>query len=128
MLQPSNYKDSKLILQRLRELHAQGKLSPLQEEILFSPTRPVEELYDVQADPFEVHNLAGDPANRSTLETLRARLDRWIQDTHDLGPESEKAYDANVAYELKAPAAKSKEKDAVLKNVELMKQWAREGK
>lgn len=126
MLQPNDYKDTKPFMPRLRELHAQGKLSALQEEILFSPTRPKEELYDVRMDPFETRNIAADPQFRSTLETLRTRLDRWMLETHDLGPESEKAYDANLAYELNT-AAKAR-KEAMLKNSELMKQWAREGK
>jgi arylsulfatase A-like enzyme len=126
MLQPNDYKDTKPFMPRLRELHAQGKLSALQEELLFSPTRPKEELYDVQADPFETRNLADEPQFRSTLETLRVRLDRWMTETRDLGPESEKAYEANFAYELKtAPKAR---KEAMLKNSELMKQWAKEGK
>ncbi len=127
MLQPNDYKDSKPILRRLRELHSQGKLSPLQEEILFSPTRSAEELYDVRADPFEIRNLAGEPQFRTTLETLRARLDRWMADTHDRGPESEEAYDANIAYELKTPAGKAR-KEALMKNSALMKQWAKESK
>ena len=33
-----------------------------------------EELYDLEADPFELSNLAGDPAYASELEELRARL------------------------------------------------------
>ena len=127
LLQPSGYKDAKPTVIRLRELHAQGKLSPLQEELLFSPTRPPEELYDIQADPFELRNLAGDPQFRSTLEALRKRLDRWMVETRDPGPESEKAYDASFAYELRA--AKSRERsDPMIKNYELMKQWAKEGK
>jgi len=71
--------------------------------------------YDVQAAPFEIRNLAGDPQFRSALETLRTRLDRWMAETRDLGPESEKAYDANVTYELKTPAAKARQ-EAILKN------------
>jgi arylsulfatase A-like enzyme len=126
MLQPNDYKDTKPFMPRLRELHAQGRLNALQEELLFSPTRPGEELYDVRADPFETRNLAADPQFRSTLETLRVRLDRWMLGTRDLGPESEKAYEANLAYELKtAPKAR---KEAMLKNSELMEQWAKEGK
>ena len=127
MLQPNDYKDTKPFMPRLRELHTQGKLSPLQEELLFSPTRPAEELYDVQADPFETRNLSADPQFRTALEALRARLDRWMVVTHDCGPESEKAYDASVAHELKTPAAKAR-KEAMMKNVALMKQWAREAK
>jgi hypothetical protein len=127
LLQPSGYKDAKPTVIRLRELHAQGKLSPLHEQLLFSPTRPAEELYDVQADPFEIRNLAGDPQFRSALETLRARLDRWMVETRDPGPESERAYDASHAYELKT--AKSQEqRDTMINNYNLMKQWAKEGK
>lgn len=123
---PNDYKDTKPFMPRLRELHAQGKLSALQEEILFAPTRPKEELYDVRIDPLETRNLAGDPKFRSTLETLRARLDRWMLETHDLGPESEKAHEANLAYELNtAPKIR---KETMLKNSELMRQWAKEGK
>jgi arylsulfatase A-like enzyme len=127
LLQPNDYKDSKPFLPVLRDLHAQGKLSPLQEEILFSPTRPAEELYEVRADPFETRNLAGDPEFQSNLETLRARLDRWMVETRDRGPESEHAYDANLAYELGTAAGKARN-EALLKNSGLMKQWAKEGK
>jgi arylsulfatase A-like enzyme len=127
MLQPNEYKDSKPILQRLRELHTQNKLSPMQEEILFSPKRAAEELYDVQADPFETRNLAADPQFRSTLESLRTRLDRWMLETSDLGPESDQAYDASLAYELKAATGKDRKK-TLLKNSAQMKEWSRERK
>ena len=76
----------------------------------------------------QIRSLAGDSGFRSTLEGLRNRLDRWMAETRDCGPESGKAYDANVAYELNAPSAKVRGNDAVLKNVALMKQWAKEGK
>lgn len=122
LLQPNAYKDAKPFMPRLRELHAQGQLSKLQEEILFSPTRPAEELYDVQADPFETRNLAGDPKFRATLETLRARLDRWRVETHDRGPESEAMYDSDMAVYLQKP------NPVVEQNIKLMKQWAKEGR
>jgi arylsulfatase A-like enzyme len=127
LLQPSAYKDAKPTVIRLRELHAEGRLSPLQEELLFSPTRPKEELYDVRADPFETRNLAGDPAFNSTLEDLRKRLDRWMLETRDPGPESEKAYDASHAYELKN-ARSRKQRDAMIEDNARTKQWAKEGK
>lgn len=127
MLQPNDYKDIKPFMPPLREMHAQGKLTPLQNELLFSPTRSPEELYDVQADPYETNNLANDPQHRSTLESLRKRLDRWLIDTRDLGPESEKSYDANLAVEVSTPVVKPR-KESVLKNIELMKKWAKEGK
>lgn len=127
LLQPNAYKDGKPFMPVLRELHARGKLDPLQETLLFRPTRPEEELYDIVADPFETRNLSEDPAFRSILESLRSRLDRWMRETHDAGPETEAVYDANVADELGNPANKGR-KEEILKNVALMKRWAKEGK
>jgi arylsulfatase A-like enzyme len=42
-----------------------------------------DELYDLQADPGEVHNLATDPACRGELQRLRERLVSRMEDTHD---------------------------------------------
>ena len=44
---------------------------------------PQEQLYDLVFDPNETHNLADAPAQRATLESMRARLDRWMHDTND---------------------------------------------
>ncbi len=48
-------------------------------------TRPVEELYDCEADPHQVNNLADDPAYADQLERLRDALDEWLDDVGDLG-------------------------------------------
>jgi len=45
--------------------------------------RPREELYDLQADPDETRNLAGDPAHAETLAELRRQLRDWQQRTND---------------------------------------------
>lgn len=127
LLQPNQYKDLKPFMPRLMEMHAKGELNAIQKEILFSPTRAEEELYDVRADPFEIHNLASDLQFRMPLEMLRARLDRWMRETGPGEPETEMVYDANVLDEMNHPANKNR-KDSIRKNVELMKQWAREGK
>ncbi|MCI0457650.1 MAG: hypothetical protein L0Z62_11820, partial [Gemmataceae bacterium] len=127
-LQPNRYKDNKPIVKKLRELHDAGKLDELQEKLLFAPTRPTEELYDLQADPFEVKNLAGSPAYRQTLEELRARLERWMQETNDRGrePEPAKMYDSDMAVYLNSKAAA--QSDVLRQNIALMKKWAAEGK
>ncbi|KAJ5094822.1 Alkaline phosphatase-like alpha/beta/alpha [Penicillium angulare] len=39
--------------------------------------RPVEELYDIQADPDEVHNLAKDSEYSQVLEEMRAAMEKW---------------------------------------------------
>lgn len=45
--------------------------------------RPSEELYDVQADPHQLRNLAGDPAHADTQAGLRARLHTWQEQSGD---------------------------------------------
>jgi arylsulfatase A-like enzyme len=72
----------------LARLGAAGRLDDVQRRFL-ADRKPVEELYDVQADPHEVRNLAGSPAQDSVLRALRAVLDRWVVDTKDRGGEGE---------------------------------------
>jgi N-sulfoglucosamine sulfohydrolase len=59
--------------------------------------RPAEELYDLEADPNELHNLAAEPAHAETLAELRGQLDAWMADHGDRGLETEAA--------VKPPAA-----------------------
>jgi hypothetical protein len=128
-LQPNAYKDGKLIVERLRALHAEGKLDAVQERLLFSPTRPAEELYDLAADPHELTNLAGDPSQSETLEIMRRRLSEWEQETGDRGrePEPEAMYDSDMAVYVSRREPQS-EPTPIERNIELMKRWAREGK
>ena len=49
----------------------------------FWQTKPAEELYDVTADPHNVHNLAGDPGFKDILESMRQATDEWIYSTRD---------------------------------------------
>jgi uncharacterized sulfatase len=65
-------------------------LNPVQ--LLFmAPEKPAEELYDLETDPHEIRNLAASPAHAAVLARMRQALDRWHQDTGDLGlvPEAE---------------------------------------
>jgi arylsulfatase A-like enzyme len=123
-LQPNDYKDTKPCLIALRAAEAAGELDDVQR-LLFAKTRAPEELYDLAADPWEVKNLAADPAHAAELLGLRAKLDRWMEQTNDQGrtPETEARYDAEMAvYQGRDP------KPTVTQNIALMKQWAKEGK
>lgn len=42
-----------------------------------------EELYDIQADPLETNNLAGDPKHAERLEAMRAKVQQFRHRTHD---------------------------------------------
>lgn len=122
LLQPNVYKDGKAILQVLRAAHESGSLPPVSEELLFSPTRPAEELYEYAEDRWQLTNLADSPEHKATLESLRARLDQWMIDTNDHGPESMKMYESDMAVFLKAPYPNLRD------NIALMKRWAEEDK
>jgi N-sulfoglucosamine sulfohydrolase len=84
------YMDEMPTMKVWRQWAAEGKLKGPQA-LFFAPTKPKEELYDTQADPHEVHNLADDPAHADKLKELRAALDQWVKETKDLGeiPEDE---------------------------------------
>ena len=53
--------------------------------------KPAEELYDLQADPDEVHNLANSAEHQAKLKELRQAQQDWCRDIRDLGflPEGE---------------------------------------
>lgn len=129
-LQPNAYKDAKEIVRRLRELHSQGNLPALSENLLFAPVRPEEELYDVEGDPHETRNLATDPKYRSKLEEMRGRLARWISETGDRGeqPETAQMYDSDMAVYLAEGGATPARRRILEENIRLMKKWAAEGK
>jgi arylsulfatase A-like enzyme len=127
-LQPNAYKDGKSIVQALRALHDAGKLNALQEKLLFSPTRPTEELYEWTTDRWQVKNLAADPAHKATLEKMRGRLDKWIIETKDKGPESEKMYDSDMEVYVGGRNKKGKGESPTERNIAQMKAWAKEGK
>jgi N-sulfoglucosamine sulfohydrolase len=45
--------------------------------------RPKEELYDIETDPNELKNIAGDPKSAKVLEDLRTGLAAWRKATND---------------------------------------------
>jgi hypothetical protein len=126
LLQPTNYKDTKHILIRLRELHAAGMLNKLQEELLFAPRRAPEELYDIKVDPYETVNLAGNPQCQRVLKSMRRRLSTWMKETHDPGPEPPEVYASEMEYQIGKNRNNPKSHAAIIKNVALMNRWAKE--
>jgi arylsulfatase A-like enzyme len=70
----------------MRELRDAGQLRPEQLACFVAP-RPEEELYNLRDDPFEMDNLAADPALGEVLEKMRKALNDWEALTDDLLPE-----------------------------------------
>jgi arylsulfatase A-like enzyme len=125
-LQPNRYKDEKAIVQAMRRLHAEGKLTPAQS-LIMAGTRPREELYDLKRDPHELNNLAADPAHAATLAKHRKALDDWMTRTDDRGrtPEREEVY-LNYIADERPEGGRGNRNEVFSKNVELMLRWAKE--
>ena len=84
-LQPNEYKQRQYpVWVLLKELHAAGRLTTAQA-VLCASTMPEEELYDLQADPHEIKNLAQSPPHQDVLKRLRAVLEKWIEESNDQG-------------------------------------------
>jgi uncharacterized sulfatase len=71
------YQEVGQTMRELRRVQAEGKLTPAQARY-FDPNRAREELYDTQSDPWEVMDIAGDPAHAAKLAELRAECDAWL--------------------------------------------------
>lgn len=66
-----------------QKAYEEGKCNEVQSR--FWRPKPVEELYDIQADPHNVHNLAGDPNYASVLKRMRGALHSWVRQNRDAG-------------------------------------------
>jgi arylsulfatase A-like enzyme len=83
------FRDDLDSVRELRRLHEAGALRPEQARWFEPPGR--ERLFDTASDPWELRNLAADPAHAAELARMRAALDAWlvrIGDTREV-PEDE---------------------------------------
>lgn len=62
----------------LQQMSKDGKLSPLHQRLYFSPTRPLFELFDLEADPSEFNNLSGNVEHAAIERELKAALQEWM--------------------------------------------------
>lgn len=96
-VQPLDYMFQARGYQSWAKLAEQGKLTDATS--MFWGSKPSEELYDMEADPDNVKNLAYDPAHRATVERMRAALKRHTLEIVDNGfmPEgsTNEGYDAS---------------------------------
>ncbi len=93
--QINRYKERQYpVVKLMRGLHQMGELAPL-PSVLMAKTRPEEELYDLESDPWETVNLAADPEHQKTIARLRTTLESWIESSGDQGrtPEPKEVLD-----------------------------------
>jgi uncharacterized sulfatase len=79
-----DYMDMMPTLVDMRRMNAAGDLNEVQSRF-FSSTKPIEELYDIVADPHETVNLANRDEHRETLQNMRLALESWQIEIGDMG-------------------------------------------
>jgi N-sulfoglucosamine sulfohydrolase len=82
------YRLSIPMMKEFLEWRDAGKLDSVQ--MAWFRNKPVEELYDLQNDPDEIHNLAGDLKYSAKLIELRNAFQSWIKSVGDMASVPEK--------------------------------------
>lgn len=88
-LQHISYAERSVVRKEMRRLKADGTLHPESAQFL-NDSRPNEELYDLENDPWELNNVVNEPKFAKHLAHLQQECDRWqleVRDAH-LIPES----------------------------------------
>ncbi len=68
----------------LNVMHMTGQLNEAQDRFM-AARKPPEELYDLQKDPHETKNLAGDPDYAEVKQRLKSQLQEWREKVNDKG-------------------------------------------
>lgn len=83
--QLNEYKEKQYpVLALLNVLNMKDELNDVQKQFM-AAKKPEEELFDLEKDPFEIHNLAKDPAYAEIKKQLRADLEVWRTKIKDQG-------------------------------------------
>ncbi|MEQ8216944.1 MAG: sulfatase [Arenibacter sp.] len=80
---PVEYRERIPTMQELLRLRDEGTLDSIQA-LWFREHKDLEELYDCTTDPYELDNLAQDPAYSEKMEELRTEMDRWLKKIGDV--------------------------------------------
>lgn len=81
---PVEYREQMNAMQSLLKGRDAGTLTDAQAQ-WFRKSKPAEELFDTWADPYELQDLAGNPAYAEKLTELRTATDAWLARVGDLG-------------------------------------------
>ncbi len=72
--------------QQILAAHKAGTLKPEHEKAYFQRPRPVFEMFDLEKDPYELNNVAGQPEYKDAQQTLMAVMQEKIITDYDFVP------------------------------------------
>lgn len=87
------FRNALVTTRTLNDGHKKGTLTLVQDE--WFTAKPVEELYDLRADPWQLHNIADQKNAQPKLAEFREKLEQWRNQTNDTGiiPEAQMVKD-----------------------------------
>lgn len=85
---PLSYREQMPIMQELLRLRDEDNLTDAQAQ-WFRESKAEEELFDTSVDPYELNNLATNPAYEEKLVEMRNELESWMEAIDDQGLMSE---------------------------------------
>lgn len=109
------FRDNIDMVREMRARFTAGNLDAVQRRWFEAPGK--ERLFDLEADPHEINNLAADPAHAEDLARLRAEMDAWLERVGDLSAQSEAEMVARFqpdGTQLVTPAPAARVEDAQL--------------
>lgn len=93
------YPENFPVMQEMRRVQAAGELNEVQK-LWFRQEKPLEELYDTDADPHELNNLAESDDHADVIGRMRTALNVWEDAVSDLGAIPEFALQEWLATEV----------------------------
>lgn len=87
--QPIKFRLNMPTMREMLRMKEEGTLNEDQMYWFRSSKKP-EELYDLENDPYELHNIASDPEYADVLKELRNVHEEWMKEIKDPGPIQEK--------------------------------------
>lgn len=77
------------MVREMRAMYDAGQLNAVQQQ-WYEPAG-AERLFDLERDPFEVHDVSGDPKYLSVLQRMRGAMDAWLTRVDDWSDQAESA-------------------------------------